>query len=40
MSTLDPDKIGSQLYGYRNPPLTGVGELAFNGKTWISDDSI
>jgi len=32
MSTLDPDKIGAQLYGYRNPLLTGVAELAFNGK--------
>jgi hypothetical protein len=32
MSYLDPDKIGAQLYGYRNPPQTGVAELAFNGK--------
>jgi hypothetical protein len=32
MSSLDPDKIGAQLYGYRNPPQSGVGELAFNGK--------
>jgi hypothetical protein len=32
MSTLDPDKIGAQLYGYRDPLLTGVAELAFNGK--------
>jgi hypothetical protein len=32
IGSLTADKIGSQFYGFRNPPLSGVAELAFNGK--------
>jgi hypothetical protein len=30
IGSLTADKIGSQFYGYRNPPLSGVAELSFN----------